>query len=164
MSDWGAMHSTVPTAKNGLDLEMPGGSDNYLGAPLLKAVQDGEVPVSDIDDMVTRILSNLKGTDLPNFTGRPDANTPEHSKLARELAEQSMVLLKNQGILPLSKDGLKSVAVIGPNANMKFDDSGGSGSVIGPYEVTALAGLKSYLGGGVDVQVCLPAWIRRPER
>lgn len=152
MSDWGAVHSTVETAKNGLDLEMPGGSDNYLGAPLLKAVQDGEVPVSDIDEMVTRILTNLKGTDLPNFTGKPDANTPEHSMLARELAEQSMVLLKNQGILPLSKEGLKTVAVIGPNANMKFDDSGGSGSVIGPYEVTALAGLKSYLGSGVDVQ------------
>jgi beta-glucosidase len=153
MSDWGAVHSTVPTALNGLDLEMPGGDDNYLGAPLLRAVQDGKVPVSDVDEMATRTLTTLQGKDLSNFTGKPNASTQDHEELARKVAEEAMVLLKNSGQnLPLDAKKIRTLAVIGPNANVKFGGRGGSGSVIAPYEVTPLAGLRGYLGASVDVR------------
>ena len=56
MSDWGAVHSTVPTALAGLDLEMPGNDHNFLGDPLLEAVRSGEVPESVVNDKARRML------------------------------------------------------------------------------------------------------------
>jgi beta-glucosidase len=152
MSDWGAVHSTIPTALNGLDLEMPGDPKNFLGAPLLEAIKDGHVPESEIDDKVRRILNTMLGRELPNFDGDPHVSTPAHQELARKVAEESMVLLKNdRSTLPLDINKLKAIAVIGPNANVKLGEGGGSGAVHSPYEVTPLEGLKSYLGDKVTI-------------
>ncbi len=153
MSDWGAVHSTVPTALGGLDLEMPGGKNNFLDAPLLKAVRDGLVPVTVIDDMARRCLRTLLGHDFPPIEGKPNVSTRAHQQLAKHLAEQAMVLLKNKGgILPLKKSELHSIAVIGPNADEKFSDSGGSGEVVAPYEITPLEGIRKFCGKGIDVR------------
>jgi beta-glucosidase len=152
MSDWGAVHSTVPTALNGLDLEMPGGSErDFLAAKLLAAVKNGEVPESQLDEMVTRTLTTLKGTEQPNIDGDPHVSTQEHQMLARDVAEKAMVLLKNnRGTLPLDEK-IRTLAVIGPNANVKFGAEGGSGSVITNYEITPLQGLHNYLGNSVQI-------------
>lgn len=152
MSDWGAVHSTIPTALNGLDLEMPGGKDNYLDKPLLKAIQDGKVPISTVDEMVRRMLRTMLGHELPQLVGKPEVSTQGHQDLARELSEQAMVLLKNEGqLLPLHRKGVRSIAVIGPNADTKHSYAGGSGAVFPPFEVTPLQGIRDFCGDGITV-------------
>lgn len=157
MSDWGAVHSTVPTALNGLDLEMPGGKDNHLGAPLLEAAQKGEVPVSAIDEMVRHTLRALWPYEKPDRAEKlvkgGSAVTKQHADLARRVAEQAVVLLKNEGVLPLDGYRLQSLAVIGPNANAKFGAEGGSGSVITSHEITPLQGMQDALGNRVHFEL-----------
>jgi beta-glucosidase len=121
MSDWGATHSTVPSANAGLDMEMYDGT--YFGDPLKQAVLNGQVPTSRLDDMVLRILRSMFRVGV--FDNPPaaepdayaaDVATPTDDQLARELSEQGSVLLKNDGaVLPLTGTG-KSIAVIGQPA------------------------------------------------
>ena len=156
MSDWGAVHSTVPTALNGLDLEMPGDSDNFLGAPLLQAVKDGQVPESVIDEKVRRILTAMISVGYFDHPNGGSINTPSHQTLARKIADESIVLLKNKReILPLDASDLRSVAVIGPNADVKQGPGGGSSAVYPPFEITPLQGIKDRLGPKVKVTYCV---------
>ena len=88
LSDWGGVHSTVPSALAGLDMEMPG--SDYFGSALEQAVLDQQVPLTLIDDKVLRILTPMFAAglfDYPN-TGTEDSNvtSPAHTQLARELA------------------------------------------------------------------------------
>lgn len=133
LSDWGGTHSTVKAALNGLDMEQPG--YGYLGDPLKKAVQDGQVPQARLDDMVHRILRSMFATgviDNPTmprrvvdpFRGRDDS---------QQIAEQSIVLLKNfDHLLPLSANRYKSIAVIGSHAEVGILSGGGSAQVDSP--------------------------------
>ena len=153
MSDWGAVHSTVQSASAGLDLEMPG-PGNYFGDRLLTAVRDWKVPESVIDDAARRMLRLILRTGV--MDGRPlpkgALNTPAHRDLARKAAAEAMVLLKNDGsVLPLDAAKLKSIAVIGPNADAPVIGGGGSAKVV-PYRVvTPLEGIKAALGPKVSV-------------
>lgn len=133
LSDWGATHSTVQSALAGLDMEMPG--DDYYGDSLKQAIQDGQVPMSRLDDMDHRILRSMFAAgviDYPvmprsvvnPFTGRDDA---EH------IAEQSIVLLKNQDhILPLNPSAHQTIALIGSHADVGVLSGGGSAQVDAP--------------------------------
>ncbi|KAA2254484.1 glycosyl hydrolase [Solihabitans fulvus] len=155
-SDWGATHSTVNSANNGLDQQMP--DAGYFGAPLQAAVQGGQVPRARLDDMVRRILRQLFRFGL--FDRAPSGSTgavvtsPQHAALARQVAEQGTVLLKNAGgALPLDTTKLHSVAVIGDDAGSHAQSSGGgSASVTAPYVVTPLQGIRDRAGSGVNVQ------------
>ena len=108
-SDWGATHSTVPSALAGLDMEMPGGQGfgtDYYGAPLKQAVQAGQVPMATLNGMVSRILTEMFRFGLFDHpsTGSLTATvtTPAHAQVGREAAETGTVLLKNAGgVLPL---------------------------------------------------------------
>ena len=132
VSDWEATHSTVHAATAGLDMQMPG--EEYFGAPLKKAVQSGEVPPARLDDMVHRILRSLIATgafDNPSmprtvvdpFKGRDDA---------QHIAEESIVLLRNEkGVLPLAPT-VKSIAIIGAHADKGVMSGGGSAQVDAP--------------------------------
>jgi beta-glucosidase len=133
LSDWGATHSTVKSALNGLDQEMPG-DENYFNAPLKKAVEDGEVPTARLDDMVHRILRSMFAagviddppvrTVVDPFRGRDDA---------QHIAEESIVLLKNSGgILPLKPSASTSIALIGSHADVGVLSGGGSAQVDAP--------------------------------
>jgi len=137
VSDWGATHSTVASALNGLDIEMNVTPGTYYGPPLETAVQDGQVPMSTLNDMVLRILRAMFTVGVfdhppaaqPQAYAAP-ASTPEHVALAREISEQGTVLLKNEGgVLPLSQPG-KTIAVIGPAAGQTGaeDEYNGEGS------------------------------------
>ena len=153
MSDWGAVHSTVKAAKAGLDLEMPG-PGRYFGDRLLTAVQDWKVPTGVIDDAARRMIRLILRTGVLDGKQPPKGalNTPAHQALARKVADEAMVLLKNDDdVLPLNADQLKTVAVIGPNADAPVIGGGGSAHVV-PYEtVTPLAGIKAALGNKVVV-------------
>jgi beta-glucosidase len=152
MSDWGAVHSTVATALDGVDLEMPGFKNNFLGDPLVNAVKAGEVPETVVDDKVRRFLTIMFSTDPARAAATPSLNTAAHQELAQKVAEQAMVLLKNdRHILPLNQKKLPDVVVIGPNADVAMSDGGGSSSVPTPFEITPLAGIKAYLGDRVPV-------------
>jgi beta-glucosidase len=78
-------------------------------------------------------------------------STKAHQEIARKVAEESLVLLKNEGLLPLNPAKVKTVAVIGANAVAKFASGGGAANVKAPYEITALEGISNRLGSGVTI-------------
>lgn len=155
VSDWGAVHSTVPSALAGLDLEMPG-PGRYFGPPLLRAVRHGKVPAEVIDAKVFRLLRLLDRTGLlgasPAEISAGQLSLPARRAVARRIAEESIVLLKNRGgLLPLDISRLKSLAVIGPNAAV-YRFGGGSSRVTPVEVVTPLEGLKRYCAGRVRIR------------
>jgi beta-glucosidase len=154
VSDWGANHTTVESVAGGLDIEMPGPA-KYYGQSLLDAVRNWQIDEATVDNSVRRILRMiLRSGRMDDPAALPEGalNTPEHQALARELAEASIVLLKNEGgLLPLSAD-VKRVAVIGPNAAEARIGGGGSSYVEPPYRVSPLEGLRARLGDGVVIE------------
>jgi beta-glucosidase len=123
-SDWGALRSPQALL-SGVDLEMPGREvlgrgGPYFGEPLAEAIGKGQIPVSALDAALTRILSEMDRFGmLKRKAARPAAaiDIVGHAGIAREIAEQGAVLLKNDGdALPLTGDALESLVVIGPTA------------------------------------------------
>lgn len=148
-SDWGATHSTVQAAINGLDQQMP--DDSYFGDKLKSAVQSGQVPESRLDDMIERILTPMfvynLFTDVPTGNLSSNVMSKEHSQLARNLSANSHVLLKvDSSLLPLDvkAQGIKSIAVIGDQDSVH---GGGSGGVRTPYIVTPADGIAARANG-----------------
>ena len=155
MSDWGAVHSTAPTIKAGLDLEMP--TNVYLNpAAVKKALADKEITESDIDEMIRRILRTMFFAGIMGDKTRADngsIDTAEHRRIARDAANAGMVLLKNERkILPLDADKIRSIAVIGPNADKARIGGGGSAQVVPFYSVSPLEGIKKAFGEKVDIK------------
>ena len=118
VSDWNANHTTVASVQGGLGVEMPGPA-KYYGNLLVEAVQNWQIDEAVLDNAVRRILRLIIRSgklDDPALLPAGSLNTPEHQSLARELAEESITLLKNaHGILPLNLKTIRSIAVIGPN-------------------------------------------------
>ncbi len=154
ISDWYGTHSTAPAANAGLDLEMPG-PPQWFDERLAEAVRAGQVPEEMLDDKVRRVLTLL------DRTGRLDDAAP-HAEIctddpvdratARRAAQESFVLLHNDaGTLPLG-DGVRTLAVIGPNADATVIQGGGSARVTPHPPVSPLAGLRArFEADGVDV-------------
>ena len=155
LSDWGGVHSTIPSALAGLDVEMPG--DQYFGAALAAAVAAGEVPLSSIDDKVLRILTPMFAQGLFDLPQQGHANSnvssARHNTLARALGAAGTVLLANAyGLLPFPSTGLTSIAVVGSAAQDEPECCGaGSGGLDPPYLVTPLQGIAARAGPGVNV-------------
>ena len=140
MSDWGAVNERVKGLKAGLDLEMPG-SGGHTDAEIVEAVKNGTLEESVLDTAVERILNIIfKYTDNRQ-EGR--FNLEADHEIAKEIAEESMVLLKNDGILPL-KAGEQKIAFIGKFAEKPRFQGGGS-SHINSFKVeSALDAVKAY--------------------
>jgi beta-glucosidase len=155
ISDWTANHTVTESVKAGLDIEMPGPAKFY-GGLLEQAVRTWQIDESTIDETVRRILTIIVYSGrMDNPGGRPagSVNTPAHQALARKVAEESTVLLKNQpAILPLDAHKIKSIAVIGPNALECRIGGGGSSYLEPPYRVSMLDGIKNRLGSAVNVE------------
>jgi beta-glucosidase len=133
LSDWDGTHSTTKAVLNGLDMEMPG--QEFLGAPLKKAVENGEVPLARLNDMVHRILRSMFAAGVVDHPVIPRRVTDPFRGLedSQQIAEESMVLLKNaDGLLPLSAARVKSIAVIGSHADVGVLSGGGSAQVDAP--------------------------------
>ncbi|MEL4358099.1 MULTISPECIES: glycoside hydrolase family 3 N-terminal domain-containing protein [unclassified Luteococcus] len=149
----------------GLDMEMTMTDPAYSRLP--QAIADGTVTAAELDQAVRRILTakfRMGLFDQPYADAdQTDAvlNAPEHRDVAREAAQKSLVLLKNDGLLPLDPSSLKKVAVIGQLADSRRD-------TLGPWifdfdlaeTVTVLEGLRQRLGEGVTVEhapgACIP--------
>jgi beta-glucosidase len=136
LSDWGGTHSTVKAALAGLDQEMPGDEHGgFFGDPLKQAVQNGQVPMSRLDDMDHRILRSMFAAGVIDYPVMPrDVVDPFKGRDdAQHIAEKSIVLLKNSGsILPLNSDSIHSIALIGSHANVGVLSGGGSAQVDAP--------------------------------
>jgi len=162
MSDWGGTYDTHEAAVGGLDLEMgtlitgteKGRPYNeyYLADPFLDDLRKGEYPMSLLDDKVRRNLRVMFATHVFD-TRKPGAlNTPAHQATAQRIAEEGIVLLKNDGnALPLDISKIKSVAVIGENA-VRTNANGFFGAGVKTmHEITTLQGIVNRAGDKVNV-------------
>ncbi|HLJ27756.1 MAG TPA: glycoside hydrolase family 3 C-terminal domain-containing protein [Candidatus Angelobacter sp.] len=154
MSDWVSTYDAIAAANGGLDLEMPFGL--YLNRDsLLPVIQQGKVSVATIDDKVRRILRVAMQFGWLDRE-QTDLTVPRYNQQGKEVALQaareSMVLLKNEGaLLPLHKDKVKSIAVIGPDSYPAVPVGGGSAQVQPFASVSFLEGLGNYLGTAIPV-------------
>lgn len=132
ISDWGGAHSTVKASSAGLDHEEP--MDDFFGDKLKRAVQAGKVSTSELDDHVHRVLRSEFASGIVDDPVKKSVVDVEGGfEISKHIAEQSIVLLKNdRGILPLDRTKLRSIAVIGPNANTSMISGGGSAQVDPP--------------------------------
>ncbi|HEV2328002.1 MAG TPA: glycoside hydrolase family 3 C-terminal domain-containing protein [Verrucomicrobiae bacterium] len=153
MSDWGAVHET-DVVQAGNDLEMPTGK--FMSVANLKdALAAGKVTEAGVDDSVRRILRTIIRVGLLDGPMHPDpaqVNSPEHAALALKVAEEGIVLLKNRdNLLPLDRERIKSIAVIGGPATDMQVDALGSPQVNPLRVVNFLDGIKAQAAGHVTV-------------
>ena len=155
VSDWGGVHDTREAALFGLDLEMGTNrayDEFYLARPYADGVQKGDYPMSILDDKARRNLRQIIATHT--LEGRPAGaiNTKEHQQTARRIAEEGIVLLKNESnALPLDPNKITSVAVIGDNAVRLQSPGGGSAGIKAFYEITPLEGILRRIGDRANV-------------
>ncbi|GAB76626.1 beta-glucosidase [Austwickia chelonae] len=148
ISDWFGMHSSVASANAGLDLQMP--DSCYYDKRLRQGLAEGKVSEQRLDDMVTRILTPMFAHGLFDRapTGSPKAKVtnPGHAAVAHKVATDSMVLMKNDGVLPL-KPSANGIAVIGSAAGRNvLASGGGSAHVIADKITTPLQGITRRAG------------------
>ena len=154
-SDYQATHSTVQSADAGMDQEMP--APQFYGPALTAAVQSGQVSMATLNDMVSRILTEMfkfnEFNNPPTGTTSTVVTTPADQAVSTSVAEAGTVLLKNDGgTLPLAAKGGGTVAVIGPAASVSpTDTGGGSAYVTSTFNVTPLAGIQAAAGTGTTV-------------
>ncbi len=159
-SDWQfSLRDGEKGIKAGMNVEMPGGH-YYKLSKVKKLLHEGKVSEQDIDSLILPVIR----TKLV-FAARKDTKTypkslignQEHIALAREVAEKSAVLLKNENeLLPLDKTEIKRIAVIGSLADVKQTGDHGSSTVYPSYIITPLEGIKQYLKG-TNVEVLFAA-------
>ena len=152
MTDWFGIAATLKAATAGLDLEMPGPARAF-GARLADAVRAGQLDESLVDKMVCRMLTVFEKVgaldDVP--VEEHPADRLEDRDFARRAAADGMVLLTNDGLLPLQAAKLARVAVVGPNAERLAIMGGGSARVLPHYELSPLAVFRERLGASVEV-------------
>lgn len=155
ISDWGAIHDTVGSVTAGTDLEMPDPS-YYKPAALSDALKAGKITQAEIDDMARRVLRAIIRTGLLDGPLKADpsaVNSPAHQRLALKVAQEGITLLKNAGnVLPLNRRTIKSIAVIGPNAQDTQLGGRWSADVQPFYQVSVLDGIKKKTGTQIAVQ------------
>ncbi|KAF9528009.1 glycoside hydrolase family 3 protein [Crepidotus variabilis] len=144
ISDWIGVYSTTGSIKAGLDLEMPGPSV-MRGKAVERALIAQKLTIKDIDERVIKILELYKHAEASGipFDG-PEGfiDTPKQRQVLRTAAADTIVLLKNEkGLLPLSAQHSKKIAVIGPNAKYGTPSGGGSASLRSTYTVSPLEGI-----------------------
>jgi beta-glucosidase len=154
MSDWVSTYDTAGIANGGLDLEMPFGT-YYDREKLLPLIQNGTITQATIDDKIRRILRVAVAF---GWLDRPQLDTtiPRYNLEGRaaslQAALEGAVLLKNDhGVLPLDKQALKTIAIIGPTATQTVTTGGGSGEVVSFANTNLLVGVSNYLGDQAKV-------------
>ena len=151
ISDWGGTHSTVQSVKAGLNVEMP--DQKYLGQALIDSVKAGKVSQEVIDQRVREILRvRLAIKPIPeNVANKEMTSQPAQQKIAYQVASKSIVLLKNDGILPIQLKSKPVIAVIGANATQIMGSGGMGAGVKTLYEITPLEGLKNRVGDKAEI-------------
>ena len=159
ISDWGAVHDTKKAALSGLDVEMSVTFDfeqYFMAEPLKKAVENGEIPEEAVDEKVRNLLRLM---DRLHMLGEEEQakrkagcyNAPEHRQAVLEAARESIILLKNEEVLPFVVKSGQKILMVGDNAARIHSNGGGSAEIKALYEMTPLMGVKKLLGGNAQV-------------
>lgn len=156
ISDWSSVHSTKEAALYGVDMEMGTGTDGlgtttlnhydnyYLATPFLKAIKDGEISESFLDDKVRRVLRLRLRTNMSKNQSFGRVNNKEHHDVARKVATEGMVLLKNENnFFPIKDEKGITIAVIGENATRSMTKGGGSSELKPQFEISPLQGIRA---------------------
>jgi beta-glucosidase len=154
MSDWISTYDAIGAANGGLDIEMPDGSQ-FNQDKLLPAIESGEVSMATLDDKVRRILRVAVAFGWLERE-QLDRSIPRYNLQGREAALQGaregMVLLRNEkNVLPLDRDSVDSILVVGPNAHPAVTGGGGSSKVEPFGAVSILEGMANAAGETVQV-------------
>lgn len=153
MSDWVSTYSAVGAANGGLDLEMP--TAQWMNREkLLPAVRSGELGEAVIDDKVRRLLRLaicFGWLDTEQETPEIPMDDPETRRISLEVARGGIVLLKNDGLLPLDRSQIETIAVVGPNAHPAVIGGGGSSYNNPTHSVSILDGIRAFVGDRVQV-------------
>lgn len=161
ISDWGGVEDTAEALNNGLDLEFgtwtdglatnAGASNGYdtyhMANPLKKYIAEGKGDVALVDEKVRNVLRMIFRTTMSH--GRPYGSfaTEEHANVSRTIAENGIVLLKNDNnVLPMAPESVNKLLVVGENADYKMTKGGGSSSLKVKYEVKPLEALVALYG------------------
>lgn len=161
VSDWGAIHNTMEAIWNGCDLEMgtdlsmlpnPDYGRFFMGDTVITLVKSGKLDEKVLDEKVRRILRVMYKTNMiDGVRKKGEYNTKAHQQTALKVAEEGVVLLKNENkILPLSST-VKTIAVIGFNADRIQGMGGGSSQAKAFYEITPLQGLRNVAGSRINI-------------
>lgn len=155
VSDWGSCHDTDEAAYNGLDIEMGSWTngltaskdfaynDYYLADAFYQKLKSGEIAESVVDDKVRRILRLMLRTNMDASRPLGRMNNQEHHDVARQVAGEGIVLLKNEAnFFPIDPNKAMTIAVIGENATKKMTIGGGSSELKAQYEISPLKGLQ----------------------
>lgn len=158
VSDWGGAHDMDEAVKNGLDMEFGTWTDGltmgatnaydnyYLAAGYKKAIKNGEYSEKELDDKVRRVLRLFFRTNMNRNRPYGFLCSEAHYEVAEKVAEEGIVLLKNEGgVLPLRK--ASKVLVVGENALKMMTVGGGSSSLKAQKEISPLDGLRARLKG-----------------
>ncbi len=151
ISDWGGTHSTVGSVNAGLNVEMP--TKIFMGQALIDSVKAGKVAEEVVNQRVREILRvRLAIKPIPaNEANIEMTSQPAQQKIAYEVACKSIVLLKNEGALPLQLQNKPVIAVIGANATQIMGSGGLGAGVKTLYEVTPLEGLKNRIADKAEI-------------
>ena len=160
IKDFYENHKVVDGPVEAAALAMNQGCDLNCGVVynyLVEAVRQGQIDEKQLDQAVTRLFTTryklgiMDGQETPyDSIGFAEADSPANRAFNRKVAEKSMVLLKNDGILPMAKGNVKTIGIVGPNADNRR-------ALVGNYEgtasryVTILEGLEDYLGDDVRI-------------
>lgn len=164
VSDWGGVHNTEDAVLNGVDMEFGSWTDGlhwgksnaydnyYMADPYMTGIIEGKYTMAGLDDKVRRVLRTFyRTTMLPN-RGHGFLCSDEHYDVARTIAEEGIVLLKNsplkrggEPILPINLNKVKKVLVVGENAIKMMTVGGGSSSLKVQKEILPLDGLRARL-------------------
>jgi beta-glucosidase len=156
ITDWGGAHDTKQAALNGLDIEMGTGTDGlttskknaydyyFLANPFLKLIKNGEIKEEVLNDKVRRILRLMFRTNMNPNRPLGRINNQEHLDVARKIAAEGIVLLKNEAsFFPIDASKKLTIAVIGENATKSMTIGGGSSELKAKTEIAPLDGLKN---------------------
>ena len=161
VSDWGGTHDTDEAVKNGLDLEFGTWTDGltmgatnaydnyYLADAYKRLIKEGKYTTKELDDKVRRVLRLFYRTTMNRQRPHGFLCSESHYAAARKIAEEGIVLLKNEGgsVLPININKVKNILVVGENAVKMMTVGGGSSSLKVQREVSPLDGLKARLKG-----------------
>lgn len=155
VSDW---HSTQgdDALESTMDIEMPGPAKVLTPENVTRALEAGILDTEEIDRRARRIIELYRKT-LPARQGDPrfsppELDSPRHREIAQRVAEEAIVLLKNDGaLLPLDRSKIKKIAVVGPNASIARLGGGGSASVLAGIAISPLEGIRAAVGPDCEV-------------
>lgn len=164
VSDWGGVNDTKQAIHNGLDMEFGSWTDGlsagyanaydnyYLAMPYLNMIKNGEIGTEELDQKVRNILRLSYRTNMNRNRPYGSFASAEHSKAAKTIAEEGIVLLQNNNnVLPINLDQTKKIAVIGENAIKMMTVGGGSSSLKVKYETSPLQGLIDRVGDNTEI-------------